>query len=258
MAFGVVLFSLLVQGISMKSFINRLGLTQTSQAQIEYENLNARAVMAKTAYQHLQDRYQSGLLSRRIWNILSQPIENQAETLIDAAASTMSLYPDVEARELEAAIEDTLKRERTALRSLLREGSISEETFSDLVYEIDAALTENPADLIQVLRSRTDHKIQELMTVIIQERDLEKFRSALTPLGFPVIHIASTGGFLGRKNATLMIGLPAGKKNEIKEIIKAFNNLEIEPIPGVESSSEVISPAGATIFMLNVERYEEF
>ena len=50
MAFGVVLFTLLVQGLTMKPLINKMNLIQKSEAQEEYERRHARAVMAKASY----------------------------------------------------------------------------------------------------------------------------------------------------------------------------------------------------------------
>ena len=52
--------------------------------------------------------------------------------------------------------------------------------------------------------------IRYLMTAIVQEQDVDVAERALALLEVPVIHLASTGGFLGRRNATLFIGLPEG------------------------------------------------
>jgi len=257
MAFGVVLFTLLVQGSTMKPLINRMGLIEKSKAQTEYESLNARAVMARTAYNQLESMYNDGILSRHVWSILSTPIEKHADTLLDAAARTMSSHPDVEIRELESAIQEALKTERAALRTLLRDGNISEETFAELVHEVDSALTENQTDLIQLLRLRTIRNIQNLITIVIQERDLENISSLLHPYEYPITHIASTGVFLGQKNATLMIGVPANKLEEIKTLIENASEGRAKVLSDDHSDKPEITHAGATIFTLDVERYEE-
>ena len=67
-----------------------------------------------------------------------------------------------------------MKSEKATLRSLLRDGRISEETFSNLVYEVDAALTENQSDLVHVFRTHTLKNIEVLMTIVIQDKDLHK------------------------------------------------------------------------------------
>jgi NhaP-type Na+/H+ or K+/H+ antiporter len=257
MAFGVVLFTLLVQGPTMKPFISRLGLIEKSEAQREYESLNARAVMARSALNQLKIMYKDGLISRHVWALLSKPIETHADTLVEAAANTMSTHPDVETRELESAIQEALKSERAALRTLLQDGNISEETFADLVHEVDTSLTENHADLIQTLRMRTMRNIQDLMTIIIQEKDLDKITSLLLPYGYPLTHIASTGGFMGRKNATLLVGVPTGERKDIRELIEKSSKGNVEFLPESDSNLLDLAHSGATIFTLNVARYEE-
>ncbi|MCK4802012.1 MAG: Na+/H+ antiporter [Anaerolineales bacterium] len=257
MAFGVVLFTLLVQGLTMKPFINRMGLIEKSEAQSEYESLNARAIMARSAYQHLEMMHLNGLLSRHVWNLLSEPIENHADTLVEAAATTMHSHPDVELKELESAIQEALRSEKAALRTLLRDGNITEETFSDLVNEIDTALTDNHRDMIHSLHLRRSRNIQDMMTIIIQERDIDKVTSLLKPLGYPITHIASAGGFLGRKNATILVGVPVGKKTEIKNLIQNITLGRVKQLPEDQADTSDVSPGGATIFTLDVERYEE-
>ena len=257
MAFGVVLFTLLVQGSTMKPLINRLGLIEKSKSQAEYENINARAVMARTAYKQLETMHNDGLLSHHVWSLLSKPIENHVNTLSAAAAKTMSSHPDVEIRELESAIQEALKSERAALRTLLRDGNISEETFTELVHEVDAALTENQTDLVQLLRLRTLRNIQHLMTIIVQEKDSEKITSLLQSYEYPLTHIASTGGFLVRKNATLMIGVPAGKRGEIKALISKASEGRLKILSDELPDKPAITHGGATILTLDIERYEE-
>jgi CPA1 family monovalent cation:H+ antiporter len=257
MAFGVVLFTLLVQGLTMKPFITRMGLIKKSSAQDEYESLNARSVMVKTASKQLETMYKDGILSRHVWNVLSKPISNHADTLVNATAKTLRAHPEVETKELKSAIQAVLTSEKATLRSLLRDGRISEEIFSNLVQEIDSALTENQSDLVHLLRLRTQKNIEELMTVVIQDKDLNAITELLEPFGYPITHIASTGGFLGRRNATVLIGLPKGKRSEIKNLLESANmknpKFNLEGGKGQYG----LTHDGATIFSMAIERYEE-
>jgi len=257
MAFGVVLFTLLVQGLTMKPFITRMGLIEKSPAQEEYESLNARSVMARSAHKQLESMYKDGMLSRHVWNVLSKPITAHANTLGDAAAKAIRAHPDVETRELDSAIKAVLTSERATLRSLLRDGRISEETFSSLVHEVDSSLMENHSDLVQLLRMRSRKDIEVLMAIVIQDKDISKISSLLEPFGYPMTHIASTGGFLGRRNATVLLGLPKGKRLAIKKLLKSASLANLK----IDSSDIKVLPEltheGATIFSLNIERYEE-
>ena len=257
MAFGVVLFTLLVQGLTMKPFINRMGLIEKNPAQEEYEKVNARLVMVRSAHKQIETMYKDGMLSRHVWNVLSKPLTKRADTLTDTAANTMYAHPDVEAKELESAIKAVLTSERATLHSLLRDGRISEETFSNLAHEVDGAITENQSELVHLLRTHTVKKIEVLMTIVVQDKDLHKISKLLEPYGFPSTHIASTGGFLGRRNATFLIGLPKGKRLEIRKLLESANvsNLKIDSID--PKISPELAHDGATIFSLDVERYEE-
>lgn len=257
MAFGVVLFTLVVQGLTMKPFITSMGLVQISQAQAKYEGLNARAIMSRTAYNQLKKMHQSGLLSRPVWELLSRPIENHANQLVDAAARTIQTHPEIESKELETAIREALNSGRAALQDLLRDGNISESTFSMLVQEIDSAITENQTDLIQQLKNQSFRNVEDLMTIVLQEKDQSKISRLLEAAGYPNTHIASTGGFLGRKNATLLVGIPAGKIGEVKSILESaiLSNLVIEP--GDQEETIETLRKGATFFSLAIERYEE-
>ena len=57
-----------------------------------------------------------------------------------------------------------------------------------------------------------DNPIRLLMLAIVQEQDLDVATRAVGSFGAPVVYLASAGGFLGRRNATILIGLPKGRK----------------------------------------------
>jgi uncharacterized protein YaaQ len=110
----------------------------------------------------------------------------------------------------------------------------------------------------------TSVPIHSLMLAVLQEQDIEPATRALEPLGASVVYMASTGGFLGRKNATLLIGLPAGRE---EQALKALENscrqrieyltmpLEGSPLP--MPTPIPVTVGGATVFTLPVERFEE-
>jgi hypothetical protein len=61
----------------------------------------------------------------------------------------MTAEPEVEAEELDTAYRTALQAQRTALTGLLHDGVISEETYSQLVSEVDEALMDkNPSTLL--------------------------------------------------------------------------------------------------------------
>ena len=142
MAFGVVLFTLLVQGSSTNWLVNKLKLIQRSQYQEEYELRHARYVAGRAAYDYLRRMTQQGLLSEHSWQRLSPLLQKQNDVLVDAVRDVMISDPAVEAEELDTARREALRAQRSALRGLLRDGVISESSYALLLDEVDTALME--------------------------------------------------------------------------------------------------------------------
>ena len=142
MAFGVVLFTLLVQGSSTNWLVNKLKLIQRSQYQEEYELRHARYVAGRAAYDYLRRMTQQGLLSEHSWQRLSPLLQKQNDALVDAVRDVMISDPAVEAEELDTARREALRAQRSALRGLLRDGVISESSYALLLDEVDTALME--------------------------------------------------------------------------------------------------------------------
>ncbi len=106
--------------------------------------------------------------------------------------------------------------------------------------------------------------IRFLMTAIVQEQDVDVAERSLALLGVPVIHLASTGGFLGRHNATLFIGLPEGMEEQAIAALQKSCRQRVEylaiPLEGAPMplpSPVPVTVGGAKIFALPVERFEE-
>ncbi len=107
--------------------------------------------------------------------------------------------------------------------------------------------------------------IHQLMLAIVQEQDVDIVARALSVLDVPVIHLASTGGFLGRRNATLMVGLPDGMEEKVMVAMQKSCRQRVEylavPLEGAPlpmPSPVPVTVGGATVFTLPVERFEEF
>jgi CPA1 family monovalent cation:H+ antiporter len=260
MSFGVVLFTLLVQGLTMKPLINRMNLVQRSEAQEEYERRHARSVMARASFERLEQMYRNGLISIHIWEILSNPIKRHAEALAGAVTEVLHSDPTVEDEVFDTAMREMLTTQRSVLTSLLRDGIINDETYAQLAAEVDTALTSPNTDALEILLRRTKNPIRGLMAMVIQESDVENVIAVLNRLGTPITRISSSGGFLGRKNTTLLVGVPEGKDTEIINAISKVSRQRIEYVPSPIESSGVpstVTVGGATIFTFDVERYEE-
>jgi uncharacterized protein YaaQ len=85
----------------------------------------------------------------------------------------------------------------------------------------------------------------KLLVVIIQNQDSENVLDELIKADFGVTHIASTGGFLRKGNATLLIATEEERVERAMEVIRNATT-------PVEDNQR-----RATIFVLNLEAFEQ-
>ena len=69
MAFGVVLFTLLVQATTMSPLVRWLGIGVTNPARIEFEMRQAELTASRAAVAHMERRYREGLISSNAWEL---------------------------------------------------------------------------------------------------------------------------------------------------------------------------------------------
>lgn len=264
MALGVVLFSLLAQGFSIRPLIRKFGIVERSEIQDEYERRNARSVVSRVAYDHLQKSHQQGRISEHTWQILSPLLDAHNKSLTESVRDVMISAPELEALDLEVARREFLRAQRIALTDLLQDGVISDISFEYLTKEIDAALdythTSWP-DLLGQMGAQKIH-VDRLVLAVIQEQDVENSISALTKLGMSVTCLTSQGGFISSANMTLLIGLMHGQEEIlVKTLDKCCHKRVLyldTPTPGMGFIAPPIpiTVGGATIFTFAVERFE--
>ena len=107
-----------------------------------------------------------------------------------------------------------------------------------------------------------DH--ENLLLAVVQSQDADAAREALSALGITVAHLPSVGGFLGRRNVTLLIGLPLELRERAVEALNQncrqrveFIAVPLESAPLPLPTPTPITVGGATVFALDVEHYEE-
>ena len=267
MAFGVVLFTLLVQGFSMDTLVKKLALVKRTESQIEYEKRHARYISNNSASEHLAEMNKQGLLSAHIWHQMKPIFKEREDFLLEAMQDLLAANPTVEIEELNSARREALRVQRSTLGSLFRDGVISDEIYSDLIGEVDEALTERHVNWSQLLETDRGRKrtINKMMAVVVQEDDLDNALMELSNAGFGADPLPSTGGFLSRKNVTLLIGIPRGREADIVRILekscKKRVNYIRSPLDGAFlplSSPVPVKIGGATIFTFDIEEYHEF
>jgi monovalent cation:H+ antiporter, CPA1 family len=155
MAFGVVLFTLLVQSTTMNQVLQRLHIVTRSEVQVEYELRHARLTALRSADSRLDRMHEDGLLSTHTWERLKQFVTQNAASLAMAVRELLLTDPALEAEELDTGWRELNRAQRGALLSLRRDGVISEEVFEQLTAEVDAQLSEGTPSLPESGETRT-------------------------------------------------------------------------------------------------------
>jgi uncharacterized protein YaaQ len=109
-----------------------------------------------------------------------------------------------------------------------------------------------------------ENPVHLLLVAVIQDQDLESATKALQGVGASLTYLASAGGFLGRRNATLLIGLPVEKEREALDALHTscrqrieYLTLPLEGSPMPMPAPVPVTVGGATAFALPVERFEQ-
>lgn len=103
-----------------------------------------------------------------------------------------------------------------------------------------------------------------LLMAVVQAQDVDQTMRALQREDITVTYLPSVGGFLGRKNATLLIPIHELQKVKTLSIIQKNCRQRIEYIAVPLESAPLPLPTptpvtigGATIFGLEIEHVEE-
>ncbi len=106
----------------------------------------------------------------------------------------------------------------------------------------------------------------KLVVAILQKEDAGTLIDALTDKGHRATRINTAGGFLKEGNATVLVGVEDDAVDSVLALIEANCHTRtqyVNPLPPVMEPGEFYMPypvevqvGGATVFVLNVERYE--
>lgn len=148
-AFGVVLFSLVVQGLTVRPLVERLGLVPREQEQLAFETMRARLLALHMAKHRLKLLHEEGTITQAAFEKVRQEYEIQERGLEENLQILYAKNPRLRQRELNSARLEGLRVQRSELFSLNRRGLIADDVYRDLTAEIDSeleTLTQTPAE----------------------------------------------------------------------------------------------------------------
>ncbi len=99
---------------------------------------------------------------------------------------------------------------------------------------------------------------------IVQSQDIDSAEDALREIDIDSYRLPSVGGFLGRRNATLLIVTPPDREDQTIDILKKTCRQRIEYIAVPLESASLTLPTptpinvgGAIVFGIDIEQFKE-
>ena len=125
MAFGVVLFTLLGQGTTIRFVMERLGLTKRPGPIVARERRLGQLYAAQAGLSRLAELRHDGLLAGDVWAALRDEYHETSHLLAEEMSQLFAEHPDLEREVLLRARQEALHAERGALSDALRQGLIA-------------------------------------------------------------------------------------------------------------------------------------
>lgn len=104
----------------------------------------------------------------------------------------------------------------------------------------------------------------KLVLAIVNKDDGGAVSAALTKDGFSVTKLATTGGFLMAGNTTFLVGVDDSRVDEVLATVEKHSKKRTQMIPSTSYGTSAyasfpveVTVGGATVFVLNIERYEK-
>ena len=140
MTFGVVLFTLLIQGTTISAVIRRLGLSGRASNELAQQRHQARIAMRRAGQSEINRLGAEGVLFADMANSISRTYQRHLDRESASLGSHFRSHPELEAAMLLQARRDALVAERRALSDMLRTGLIDNQVAQVLAVELNDRL----------------------------------------------------------------------------------------------------------------------
>jgi monovalent cation:H+ antiporter, CPA1 family len=144
MTFGVVFFTLLAQGLTIRPLVARLGLSGRGNAAhlVALERIQGQLVAVQAARRALSEAHEAGEITPDAYGQLTEAYGQRADKLRDELAGLHLSADDLRAQGLLTAHRKALQAEKDALLSLRTRGTITGGVFRLLNADIDQRMAQ--------------------------------------------------------------------------------------------------------------------
>ncbi len=170
LAFSVVLFSLVAQGLTMRPLLQRLGISGApAEAELRYEVALAEVIGSRAALKRLSSLYTQGMISEEDQMTLAEPYRARVRES-EARIQELSEANIVHSTRVEFARKELISTQIEALRSAERTGRISTVVASEVLHRLDKALGESKFKQEEILESsRSEQPVEDVVDDEISE-----------------------------------------------------------------------------------------
>ncbi|WP_240903675.1 Na+/H+ antiporter [Chengkuizengella sediminis] len=128
LTFGVVLFSLVVQGLTIKPLVNVLGVTKTKESSLSYEKTLSEIHQATAGRKAIEEMKDEATISPVIFHQLDNDYQNKLNELHKELENLYKKFPRLQEDQLVSARKKSLYAEYEAVEELVKQHIISSET----------------------------------------------------------------------------------------------------------------------------------
>jgi CPA1 family monovalent cation:H+ antiporter len=140
MTFGVVLFTLVVQGTTIENLILKLGLAGRPDHLLEYERRQARLFALGAGLNEINHLGREGILFRDVWNAIQAVYNEEINETKHAVRDHLEAHPEIEQDLFIQARTEALRAERSAITKAMQSDLISDEVHEEITKEVDEQL----------------------------------------------------------------------------------------------------------------------
>jgi CPA1 family monovalent cation:H+ antiporter len=157
MTFGVILFSLLAQALTMRPLLNRLGVVRATRWQEEFETIGVRKGMAAAVMAEVERLATEGDLSPEEATELRRAYAARIAALDEDLRDLHLRDEDLRREHLRSVRRRLLQLEKSVVQQRYLEGAISEEPMRELLAELDTQIHAlSDAEEVQVGEAEAD------------------------------------------------------------------------------------------------------
>ena len=147
--FAVVMFSLIVQGLTYKPVLDRLGLTSKSDEITHYEELLAETVAMRSARRELEAMRATGEIVPALFDDLHRDIEDRNQAAEEQLAALTADADAVRRRQVARVARRLASAQKQALSEAARSGRIGERVARSKSKAIEVAYEEGELTRLQ-------------------------------------------------------------------------------------------------------------